>query len=258
MQKTLTAIFLVCGLLLAGLVPTYAQTRTWVSGVGNDANPCSRTAPCKTFAGAISKTSAGGEISVLDPGGYGALTITKSISIVSEGNEGSILVSGTNGININAGVNDVVSLHGIFFEGVGTGINGINITSAKEVHIRNCYIRDFLASAGAAVRIEPPVNNVNVFISGCSMSNNSRGVTVNPSGVVKANVFLEHVYIDKSTNSAVAASGTNAVIYLNNSTITGNSTGLNTASGAQIISFGTNAIVNNVANGASTSTTPLK
>ncbi|MGH6789151.1 MAG: hypothetical protein ACRECC_05660, partial [Pseudolabrys sp.] len=83
MQKSLMATFLVCGLLLLGLAPTYAQTRTWVSGTGNDANPCSLTAPCKTFAGAISKTSAGGEISVLDPGGYGALTINKSISIVS-------------------------------------------------------------------------------------------------------------------------------------------------------------------------------
>jgi hypothetical protein len=62
--------------------PAQAQaTRTWVSGVGDDANPCSRTAPCKTFAGAISKTAPGGEIDALDPGGFGALTITKSITI---------------------------------------------------------------------------------------------------------------------------------------------------------------------------------
>ena len=73
-------------------------TRTWVSGVGDDANPCSRTAPCKTFAGAISKTSTGGEIDVLDPGGFGALTITKSISIEAEGVIAGVLVSGTNGI----------------------------------------------------------------------------------------------------------------------------------------------------------------
>src|SRR6185312_11312246 len=187
MQKFLTAIFLACGLLLLGLAPTYAQTRTWVSGNGNDANPCSLTAPCKTFAGAISKTTAGGEISVLDSGGYGALTITKSISIVASSGEGSILVSGTNAININAGVNDVVSLHGIFFEGAGTGINAISITSAKQVHIRNCYIRDFLAAAGAAIRVAPTVNTVNVFVSDCSMSNNARGVAVAPTGVVKAN-----------------------------------------------------------------------
>src|SRR6188474_2976615 len=76
-------------------------TRTWVSGVGDDANPCSRTAPCKTFAGAISKTAAGGEISVLDPGGFGAVTITKSIAIVNQGSLGSVLAAGTNGIFIN-------------------------------------------------------------------------------------------------------------------------------------------------------------
>src|SRR6476469_1756213 len=86
----------------------FAQaTRTWVSGVGDDANPCSRTAPCKTFAGAISKTAPGGEISVLDPGGFGAVTITKSITLTTDGGsgEGSILASGTNGIVISgAGV----------------------------------------------------------------------------------------------------------------------------------------------------------
>src|SRR3954464_3236035 len=79
-------------------------TRTWVSGVGNDANPCSRTAPCKTFAGAISKTAAGGEINAMDPGGYGAVTITKSITIDGgSGQVASVLAAGTNGIIINAG-----------------------------------------------------------------------------------------------------------------------------------------------------------
>src|SRR6476660_8340639 len=82
--------------------PAFAQaTRTWVSGVGDDANPCSRTAPCKTFAGAISKTAAFGEINCLDPGGFGAVTITKSISIICGGTFGSILAGGGNGINVN-------------------------------------------------------------------------------------------------------------------------------------------------------------
>src|SRR5437588_4179316 len=76
-------------------------TRTWVSGVGNDANPCSRTAPCKTFAGAISKTAPAGEINVLDPGGFGAVTITKSITIRADHVEAGVLVSGTNGIIVN-------------------------------------------------------------------------------------------------------------------------------------------------------------
>src|SRR2546427_5716848 len=85
-------------------------TRTWVCGVGDDVNPCSRTAPCKTFAGAISKTAAGGEIDVLDPGGFGTVTITKSITIDgSGGGFASILASGTNGINVNAATTDVVT-----------------------------------------------------------------------------------------------------------------------------------------------------
>src|SRR5690349_8388073 len=106
------------GLLSA--LPAHAQaTRTWVSGVGDDANPCSRTAPCKTFAGAISKTAAGGEISVLDPGGFGAVTITKSISITNDGvGEAGILASGVTGINIpTAGIE--VHVRGIVFDGAG-------------------------------------------------------------------------------------------------------------------------------------------
>src|SRR6185503_11831748 len=107
----------------AGLsAPAAAQaTRTWVSGVGDDANPCSRTAPCKTFAGAISKTAPGGEINVLDPGGFGALTITKAISIICDYTEGGVLVSGSNGFIINAGASDTIYLSGLDFHGAGTG-----------------------------------------------------------------------------------------------------------------------------------------
>src|SRR5262249_58062915 len=84
-------------------LPAHAQaSRTWVSGVGSDANPCSRTAPCQTFAGAISKTAVGGEINCLDPGGFGAVTITKSITISCEGVTAGVLVSGTNGIVVSA------------------------------------------------------------------------------------------------------------------------------------------------------------
>src|SRR5712672_4462079 len=89
-------------------------SRTWVSGVGDDANPCSRTAPCKTFAGAISKTAAGGKINCLDPGGFGAVTITKSIEIDCLQFPGGILSStGTNGVNVNAPVGANIILRGI-------------------------------------------------------------------------------------------------------------------------------------------------
>src|ERR687888_2740117 len=113
MQKVrFTPIFLTVAIFAFAAVPTlHAQaTRTWVSGVGDDVNPCSRTAPCKTFAGAISKTAAGGEIDALDPAGYGAVTITKSITIDGGGGQvASVLVSGTNGIVVSAGPTDVVT-----------------------------------------------------------------------------------------------------------------------------------------------------
>src|SRR3569832_865856 len=106
---TLWTILLIAVVTVAGGTPSQAQaTRTWVSGVGNDADPCSRTAPCKTFAGAISKTAAGGEIDALDPGGFGAVTITKAITV--EGGGGGVaglLASAGNGITVNAGRTDV-------------------------------------------------------------------------------------------------------------------------------------------------------
>src|SRR4051794_7035359 len=125
MKKIVLSLSAVAALLCLSSVAQAQATRTWVSGVGDDANPCSRTAPCKTFAGAISKTAAGGEISVLDPGGFGGVTITKSISIVAEGGEGGILAAGTFGVTVNAGVNDVVNLRGLIIEGAGTGLIGV-------------------------------------------------------------------------------------------------------------------------------------
>src|SRR3984885_5827811 len=105
--------------LLVASVAAAQASRTWISGVGDDANPCSRTAPCKTFAGAISKTMAGGEISVLDPGGYGALPLTTAIAIDGGGREvASVLVEGTNGIVVQAGANDSVTLRNIRFNGM--------------------------------------------------------------------------------------------------------------------------------------------
>src|ERR1700704_5962960 len=87
--------------------------RTWVSGVGDDANPCSRTAPCKTFAGAISKTAAGGEIDCLDPGGFGAVTIGKSMTIDCTGVTGGVLAAGFNGVIVNGGSSDKIVLRNL-------------------------------------------------------------------------------------------------------------------------------------------------
>jgi hypothetical protein len=150
--------------LIALALPASASaqaTRTWVSGVGDDANPCSRTAPCKTFAGAISKTAAKGEINCLDPGGFGGVTITKSLAIKCQYTEGGVLVSGTNAIVVNAAATDSVTLRGLDINGIGTGLNGIRILQAKSVKIIDGEIFGFVrngvdveaSNAGARVSV---------------------------------------------------------------------------------------------------------
>src|SRR5882672_9487608 len=146
MMKTIKFSAIALSMVFLAAIANAQATRTWVSGVGDDANPCSRTAPCKTFAGSISKTAPGGEINCLDPGGFGAVTITKAITINCEEPLGSVLVSGTNGIVVAAGVNDSVTLKGIEIEGIGSGINGISYVSGKELHVHKFQIRDFTSS----------------------------------------------------------------------------------------------------------------
>src|SRR3984957_4429438 len=151
MRKIVLSLAVLGTILLPVLctVPAHAQaTRTWVSGVGDDNNPCTRTAPCMTWAGAIAQTASGGEIDALDPGGFGALTITKSITIDGGGGQvASVLVSGTNGITVAAGSADIVTIRNVQFQGnlgngtTGTpGLNGIQFTSGAMLAIDNCKI----------------------------------------------------------------------------------------------------------------------
>src|ERR1700760_4483138 len=154
-MRRLFALFPVLCVASSALLTTGAHaqaTRTWVSGVGDDVNPCSRTAPCKTFAGAISKTAAGGEIDVLDPGGFGTVTITKAITIDGNGFLASILASATNGINVNAGAADVVILRNLSINGAGTtlGLNGINFLAGRRLVIENLTISNF-SQAGISI-----------------------------------------------------------------------------------------------------------
>src|SRR5262249_38575669 len=161
--------------------PAQAQaTRTWVSGVGDDANPCSRTAPCKTFAGAISKTAPGGEIDALDPGGFGALTITKSMTIDGGGGQvASVLVAGTNGIFVAAQPTDVVILRNIRFQGLlGNGSNSANaglsaivFQSGAKLIVDNCDITGF------------NVNGVSITGAGFVAVNNTRIENIGNSGI---------------------------------------------------------------------------
>jgi hypothetical protein len=186
--------------------PAFAQaTRTWVSGVGDDVNPCSRTAPCKTFAGAISKTAANGEINVIDPGGFGAVTITKSMTIDGQGPQSSILASGTSGVIIN-GAGIVVNLRNLSINGASTTAgSGIRILNAAAVNIENVIIMNFTGtgSVGRGVSIETAVANVKVTVSNSTLYNmgNAAIHSVPSAGNVILNVHNTNIY--RGTASAI-------------------------------------------------------
>ena len=189
-QKTFSAFILGSAVaVLLSAVPASAQaTRTFISGVGNDADPCSRTAPCRTFAGAIVKTFINGEINCLDPGGYGTVNITKSITIDCTGTLGSDLSSGTTGVivNIPVSVNDPtrsVRLRGITINGTGasgavgtrTGIDGIRILQANSVFVEETVIAEF-SQQGIEVAATA---NVNLALNDVTIRNtNVAGVTL--------------------------------------------------------------------------------
>jgi hypothetical protein len=238
---------------MLSVAPASAQaTRTWVSGVGDDANPCSRTAPCKTFAGAISKTAAGGEINVLDPGGFGGVTINKSLTIRSTF-EAGVLVSGTNGIIVNApGVNDQVILEGLDIEGLGTGTNGVNILAAKTVYIVRCWINDF---ATTGVLMQSSTANSRVVINNSVITRNGGGVNV-VNGGSSISAAVEKSLVDGNTSFAVQANGATASVAVDNSYLTGSATALSSLNGGQIFSFGPSSVVG--AGGSFNNTFPFK
>lgn len=202
-----------------GILAAQSQaSRTWVSGVGDDVNPCSRTAPCKTWAGAISKTANGGEIDALDPGGFGAVTITKSITLDGGGGQNaSIVVVGTNGIHIAAGPNDVVTIRNLSIQGVAQsgsgGTNGILFSSGAALHVEHCAIMNFTQN-GIGVNVG---TSAKVFVDDTYSSNNGgNGLDIQGSaGPVYVSVtnsrFLNNVNgVFAGPNTKVTASGSQA------------------------------------------------
>jgi len=244
MKKLAVSSTLLGGLIAAMLsvTPASAQaTRTWVSGVGDDANPCSRTAPCKTFAGAISKTAAGGEINVLDPGGFGGVTITKAITIRSTF-EAGVLVSGTNAIIVNAGVNDTVILEGLDIEGLGTGLDGGNVLAGKQAYIVRRWVNGILGTPENAVQMASSTVNGRVVIKDTVMTNNVGGVNVQLGGS-GVNAAILNSLIDGNSSFAVQANGGTTSVSYANSTLAGSPTGILQTNGGQVFSFGTSATV---------------
>ena len=242
----------------------YGQnSRTWVSGVGDDTYPCTRTAPCRTFAAAFSQTAAGGEIDVLDPGGidsdtgFGPVTITNSISIETGGIIGGITASGGSAITVAAGPTDVVVIRGITLDGLGTAQAGISFQSGGSLYVEHCFINAFQTG----ISIVPSSGTSSIFISDTIVRNSaSDGIQFNPSGSASVTGTLKKVRTEnngtagleadgsgtnqaqlsfaKSTSASNAvgllANGPNADIYYPESTIFGNGTNLLQQSGGHI------------------------
>jgi hypothetical protein len=239
-----------CALLLAGAAQAQAS-RTWVSGVGDDANPCSRTAPCKTFAGAISKTATGGEINTLDAGGFGAVTITKAITIAAEGTgEAGVLASGTNGIIVNAPAGSLVNLRGLQIEGVGTGSSGVLVLGG-DVHVDNCAIRNFRGTPGVGINSQGSVRS-RVFVANSMIVGNKVGIQSIPTAA--GSVIIQDSTIDRNQDYGLYGTGAYAVFSLNRSTVLGSTVGVFAPAPAQVLSYG-----NNIIGGvdAATSLTPV-
>lgn len=237
----------VCALcLICGSVAQAQATRTWVSGVGDDANPCSRTAPCKTFAGAISKTAAGGEISVLDPGGYGALTITKSITVNGDGTLAGVLSAGTNGFIISAGVNDKVVIRNVSINGAGTGINGIRFLAGNQLTVQNVNISGF---TGNGIEINKAASGI-VSVEDTTITRCTTGINATTSGGFVV-ALVDNVRLVNMSNGVIA--GSNTVVTLRNASVFQNNTnGLQASTGTSTINC-ENCVVSNNATGINAS-----
>ncbi len=254
MKKAGLKTIIIAAIALALPAIANAQaTRTWVSGVGDDVNPCSRTAPCKTFAGAISKTATNGEINCLDPGGFGAVTITKSITIDCSTDFGSILSSSVNGITINitlaTDTKKAVRLRGLSIDGAGTGLNGIRILSALSVSVEDVSVvgvtshgisvestlspkitvtrSDFRGNTGNGINTFVTTGTVNLAVSESTFNANNIGI--NLSGSTKATVMNSSM-----VNNTTGITASNGDIGIFHCMISGNTTGLSALAGGNI------------------------
>lgn len=206
-------------LACSGAVSAQAS-RTWVSGVGDDANPCSRTAPCKTYAGAISKTAAGGVINALDGGGFGAVTITKSITLDGTATGGGILVAGTNGVTINAPADTVIVLRNIQIVGLGSGLNGVNFIGGGALHLENVTVSQFALSGLNFA----PTGASELFVTNSTFENNlgaaAVGIQLKPGVAGSAVASIDNVRLVNNVIGISLEAGANSTI--SNCVVSGN------------------------------------
>ena len=270
---TVKALFVVTFILALASAAQAQATRTWVSGVGDDVNPCSRTAPCKTFAGAISKTAKDGEISVLDPGGYGAVTITKSIYIngTHGAGYGSIIASLVNGVIINitdpADVRKAVRLRALDINGASTGINGISILAANDVWVEDSVIDGFTGdgtNSGMGIRMAVSAT-CNLFVSDTMIHKTVTGIRANATaGFAVANIRNSNIEgngtgvnavtnsfvtvadsrISDNTTNGLIASVSGAQLTVRECLISNNNTGINAAAGSVVRALSNSLLYN--------------
>jgi hypothetical protein len=227
------------------------SVRTFISGVGDDANPCSRTAPCKTYAGTISKTADAGIINALDPGGFGAFAITNK-SITVDGGEVTATITsfGANAVLINGAGKDVI-LRRLRIDGNGIlgqcqGVNGITVSDAKSVTVEDTTLDDF---SGVAISIVPAAGGTAVNLKDVDISSGcgtGKGVVVAP-GTGAATVMLDGLTASGLVTGVSVGNGGHA--YLKNSWIFGNTTGIEMTGTGILDSVGGNTINNNGTNG---------
>ena len=244
MHRTILCALIVGSTMLSALPANAQATRTWVSqATGDDVFPCSRTQPCRTFSGAMAKTAINGEINCIDAGGYGAVTITKSVTIDCTGTYGSILANAITAgviINITPSADDPhrsVRLRGLSLNGTGlsgtvgtrTGLDGIRILQASSVFVEDTVINDF-SQQGIKVAAG---EGVNLALDNVTIRNtNGSGVTLSTAAgqVVAAlnNVRIDGTPVGVSANGLVRAD-------LRNVTLAHNTTGLKTMNADNII-----------------------
>ena len=228
-------------------------TRTWVSGVGDDANPCSRTAPCKTFAGAISKTARNGEINCLDSGAFGAVTITKSIIIDGTPVLAGVLNASINGVNINitdpADVRKSVTLRGLAIRGGASGLKGVNILAASAVFILDSIIEGQNGSPGHGIDDSRTTGGMLEITRTSIMNNSGNGINVNPSsGATQINVHIFDSIVQRNATGFFAGSNVRATILesvFTQNTVAGISA-QQTAGGSTVVDLDQCVVSNNI------------
>src|ERR1044071_671734 len=229
LSATVKALTFALFLVSLSAVAQAQASRTWVSGVGADANPCSRTAPCQTFAGAISKTAAGGEIDCLDPGGFGAVTITKAITIDCNGGAGGILAAAVNGVIINAGVNDRIVLRNLSIQGVGTGINAIRFLAGLHLTVENVRISGFTT---IGIDVSKSASG-NLYVRDTYITNVPKGIRLF-TGAGGINAQITNSRFDALSTSALEVASGSTVASISDSVVMNSGTALITTGGGFI------------------------